>query len=485
MFIGISFVFIQYFDQRYQYKHFFFDSSSKLLADIAQEKKAILLCSGYVVEKTVPNNGKQKIGIEVDRLVYWTDKKKRNTKKDIKIEHDPFLLWFEMRFKLETVNRGQRVEVELPAQYLTLTKDVDSSYGQYLANKEVIAKGFLFNPAQISVSGSQDSDRESRLIGWLNHYRRLIGSLQNDLQVGLKKHLGIEAYGLSYALLTGDKGGIASESKEIFRLTGVYHVLAVSGMHAGILTAVFFSLLRLVGSNRKTAMGMILFLILPVYMCVADFQVSLIRTYFMLLLAYYLRIVDRKTEPMFIVLFSLIISTLVEPSLAKSISFQLSYSAVIGIMFALKIIEIYRIKNWIWQYVWISIGAQSATLPFVLYYFGYFNYLSIFYSLPISLLLSFSLLFSIFFALTAPFGSAWSILPQYLGGATKINNLFSIKLLDWTYISSDSFYLIEGGNINGAIGVCITVVIIWVFIIRGSYKWKKRQMTDEMVNAEK
>ena len=121
----------------------------------------------------------------------------------------------------------------------------------------------------------------------------------------------------------------------------------------------------------------------------------------MVLLAYYLKVIDRKTEPIFIVLFTLVFSILIDPNLAKSISFQLSYSAVIGIMFALKIIELYQIKHWVWQYFWVSLGAQSLTLPFVLYYFGYFNYLSIFYSFPISLLLGLSLL-SPFFWVCSP-----------------------------------------------------------------------------------
>ena len=445
----ISYGLGKYFTYRYQIREDAFTHKSKTIQEIIEKRATTLLWSGVLREKSVPNNGKQKLAMKAHSLQYRI----KGEKRPYQIALRDFVVWFEVRFKTESLRKGEMLEISIPSKYLTLTKDVNSSYGHYLKGKEVIAKGFLFSPNQVKEINEND-------LNFSRRYLLAIGFLQREVYETFQKYLGMEAYGLSYALLTGDKGGIAYESKEIFRITGVYHVLAVSGMHAGILTVVFFSLFRLANMRRDWAMGSILLVILPTYMCIADFQISLIRTYFMLMAAFLLKLIDRKTEPVLIVLFTLMVSILVDPSLVKNISFQLSYGAVIGIMLALKLINQYKIKHWIWQYVFVSIGAQSFTLPFVLFYFGYFNYLSLFYSFPISILLGFSLLLSIILAL-----DPGSVLSQWVGEATRANNLFSIKLLDWTYLELDSFSFIKAGDLNTAVMTSIVVSFLWWVVI--------------------
>ena len=455
LFLSLSFGLREYFSYRFQLTEDAFNQISENIAEVMRKKNAVLLWEGELIEKPLPSNGKQKLGVKADALYYWTKSKDNKTP----VELSPTKVWFEMKFKMPFLNRGQRVQVQLPAKYLTLSRDVPGGYGGYLVGKGVVAKGFLFSPQQVNTNEKIEiSPREKSIF---TKYQSLVGRVQLKVRERFKKHLGAEAYGLSYALITGDKGGIPFESKEIFRLTGVYHVLAVSGMHAGILTVVFFSLLRLAGLSRRYSMGVVLLLILPLYMCIADFQISLIRTYFMLLLAFYLKYIDCKTEPVLIVLFTLLVSVLIEPGLVKNISFQLSYGAVIGIMFSLKVMKRYQIKHWTWQYVLVSLGAQSFTLPLVLFYFGYFNYLSLFYSLPISLLLSFSLLFSILLAL-----SPGGMLSAWIGSGIAITNLFSVKLLDWTHVELDSFFLLEANDLNGAMGVFVVVGLLWAIVIK-------------------
>ena len=272
------------------------------------------------------------------------------------------------------------------------------------------------------------------------------------------------SWGLSFALLTGDKSFIPTRILDLYRITGVYHLLAVSGMHAGIISLILFSLLRLFNLRKNHCMWILLFIILPFYLLVTGFQVSIIRTYLMSVFGYLLISQDRKIELEHLLLFTFFAYLFAEPWKVYNLSFQLSFTAVWGIFLALQFIGTYKIKKAWQQYLIISIGAQLFTTPVVLYYFGFNNYLTIFYNIPISLLISFSLVLSLCHAILA----ALSV--DILGPAIAFTNEFSVYLLELTIFELDIYYTNLKGNL---LYFSLLFLILWL-ILKGLIKFPLR-----------
>ena len=173
----------------------------------------------------------------------------------------------------------------------------------------------------------------------------------------------------------------------------------------------------------------------------------------MLFLGFYLMSLDREVRPLYIWSFVFCFLIICTPNLIFDLSFQLSFSAVLGIFFSLEWIKKYKIiKGW-QQYFIVSIAAQTFTLAFVLYYFGYMNFLSLFYNIPMTFLISASLVYSLILAL-----SPLEIISSVLGGGLSIINQLSYTLLEWTRF--DSKYFTWGGENNVLIASALSIFII-------------------------
>ncbi len=205
---------------------------------------------------------------------------------------------------------------------------------------------------------------------------------------------------LGYGLITGDKSFISDEVKDTFRITGTYHVLAVSGMHAGIILAISFALLRLVSFRKKTIWLILALVLFPIYLFITDFQISIVRTYLMTLVLVALIFLDKTPDlkTSLILTFNLII--LVMPQEIFTISFQLSFAAVWGIALILDFIKLFPKLNWISKFLLVSLGAQMANMGVLIYHFGYFNFLTIFYNFLVSFSIPLIMIYCIFIVLS-------------------------------------------------------------------------------------
>ena len=286
-----------------------------------------------------------------------------------------------------------------------------------------------------------------------------------------RKYIGAPADSLSLALVTGDKTAIPPEVNENFRITGTYHMLSVSGMHAVIIIALFYSLFDLFNIKKKIALALVFAAVFPFYLFVTDFQVSIVRTYIMCLCGYLSWQFGRKAVNLYVFFFTLLLLIFFDPSLIYSISFQLSFSAVFGIFFGLKIIEKYGIKNTAANYVIISLGAQLGTAPFLLYYFKFINYLTMFYNLLVSFLSTMSLVYSIFLLALPDFFA------RITGDALSLLNSLIFNLLGWTAFSLDiySVSISLSGAVIAACAVITLLAFVYYFDVRRIFKKKEKE----------
>ena len=208
----------------------------------------------------------------------------------------------------------------------------------------------------------------------------IASKLRHHLQYKLKKHgFNNDTYAIINALLLGQRQDISKETYENYAAAGAIHILAVSGLHVGIVMLIIHFLLRpLERFPHGKAIKLILTIaLLWCFAIVTGLSPSVVRAAMMFsFLAAGLQL-KRHTNPFNTLFCSAFILLLINPNFLFQVGFQLSYMAVIGILLFYPIFsKIYDPKTWIQKKLWdvltVSITAQLGVLPLSLLYFNQF-----------------------------------------------------------------------------------------------------------------
>lgn len=182
------------------------------------------------------------------------------------------------------------------------------------------------------------------------------------------------------ALTLGDKSQLTPEIKASYSATGASHVLAVSGLHVGIVYLIIFTLLAhlLPGEAMKRVRIPVTLAFLWGYAFITGLSPSVVRASIMLTLVAFGDAIGRKSTTANTVLASAFCMLLYQPRYLTDIGFQLSYAAVFSIiLWQDKIYKTFVFKPLLWDKIWsltsVSIAAQIGTLPIVLFHFHHFS----------------------------------------------------------------------------------------------------------------
>lgn len=205
-------------------------------------------------------------------------------------------------------------------------------------------------------------------------------------------------------IVLGDKSNIDEDIQENFRISGISHILAVSGMHVSYIILVIDLLFKKSFGKRKTKFIIILFLIF--YMFLTGFSPSIVRASIMNIIILGAGIFHRKNDLATSISLSLLIILIYNPFLIENIGLQFSYIATIGIILLQKnikkVLKNLKIKNKKWKYslsiktlkiiskvqeiVAVTISAQISILPIMIYHFNIFGTYFLLSNLLISIL---------------------------------------------------------------------------------------------------
>lgn len=179
------------------------------------------------------------------------------------------------------------------------------------------------------------------------------------------------------ALVLGVRSDITPELYQQYINAGAVHILAISGLHIGIITyllTLFISLV--VPAHRKGVKIALLLVFLLTYAAITGFSASVLRAVVMFggySIAY---LAESRRARYDSLLLSAFILLLYKPTFLFEVGFQLSYMAVLSIALFLPIGEKYRFENrflnFFWDIIKVSIAAQIGVLPLSLYYFHQF-----------------------------------------------------------------------------------------------------------------
>lgn len=204
--------------------------------------------------------------------------------------------------------------------------------------------------------------------------------IRNKLEQVLARYIHQpEELAIAKALILGNKEDLDKSTKETFATAGAMHVLAVSGLHVGIIYLVLISLLGQKRSNitKPVLIAVIVIPILWLYAFITGLSPSVLRAVTMFSFLTLAHVFGRRSNTLNILAISAFILLMFNPYMIMAVGFQLSYVAVIGIIFLFPVIErritpSNQVLRVVWQITALSVAAQLATFPLSALYFHRF-----------------------------------------------------------------------------------------------------------------
>lgn len=235
-------------------------------------------------------------------------------------------------------------------------------YKAYMKRKH-IGKKLMVNSSVYQ--GSSES-----MYSWLMQGRAV---LQQQIESNVQ--LSSQSKALLSSLLLGNRNQMDEQTVAAFQRLGLMHILAISGLHIGVIT-VFVS--KITSFLRTGYRYCILLVLLWIFVFLAGFSPSVFRTVFMFTLLILGQFLKRKQPTKESIGLAFFLSILFEPYWLFDLGFQLSYLAVLGIVWLMPLFKKgytqSNIVNYFLGIAYVSLIAQLCVLPLQLYYFNSFSW---------------------------------------------------------------------------------------------------------------
>lgn len=211
------------------------------------------------------------------------------------------------------------------------------------------------------------------MISFLGSEPTFIQSLKNTVSEVLNSNLGV--YGpVAMGMLTGEKGGIEDEIRDCYSVSGLGHILAVSGLHVGFLVLLITWLLDRFKAGKLIKTIVIAFVLL-FYCFIADFSPSVIRASVMCMIGLSATLFGKQKDGLSTLCFAVTVMLAVKPYYLFDVGFSMSVSAVMGILFfatPIKRVFIKFLPKFFAEGLAASLSAQIGITPITLIYFHSF-----------------------------------------------------------------------------------------------------------------
>jgi len=200
--------------------------------------------------------------------------------------------------------------------------------------------------------------------------------LKNKIRSIIDRGLGEPEASLTRAIILGDGSLIDDDLRFSFSRSGISHIVAISGLHIGIIAVMISFFLFKIGLSRNLVFYFSIFC-LSFFIFLVGMPASAVRAGLMVVLAMYALKIGRTSQPERIIILVACVLLFINPKLLRDdIGFQLSFTAVLGIIYIFPIIKVYLEKIKITNYykirdvLGVTIAAQIATGPIAAFYFG-------------------------------------------------------------------------------------------------------------------
>ena len=206
-----------------------------------------------------------------------------------------------------------------------------------------------------------------------------IARTRSHLAIVIDKHFNQESSALLKTLLLGKRTDLDNEVYQHYVDAGAVHILAISGLHVGIITAILLLLLQKMPnlSFYRPLRYFILLAGLWAFAFIAGASPSVLRATVMFSFIGLSSLIRRKQGRFDALMLSMLFLLLINPYYLYDVGFQLSYAAVFSIMKFYPVMRKWwqpenKYLQWIWSLFLVGLSAQIVVLPISLYYFHQF-----------------------------------------------------------------------------------------------------------------
>ena len=235
----------------------------------------------------------------------------------------------------------------------------------------VFVASWKWRKARVSLEGLSRLER-TRLF-----FLKLRSRLLQRLAVEGQKDV---SYAVVAAMVLGDKSALTKELRDVYAVTGASHVLALSGLHLGIIYTLLS--LLIVGRRWQMISQVLIVLCIWAFVFLVGMSTSIIRSATMFTVYALLSLGHRDKMTVNTLAFTAIVMLMFHPLSLYDVGFQMSFMAVFAILvltplmmrvFSMAYLLSHQTLRWIWSMVAVSCAAQIGVAPLIAYYFGRFS----------------------------------------------------------------------------------------------------------------
>ena len=251
-------------------------------------------------------------------------------------------------------------------------QDFGFDYQKYLGRKQIYFQGYAPNSLQVAEKENLTFSEKIR--------QKRLEVLQNIDQAKLSE----KSKEFTKGIILADRTEMDRETVEDFSKSGLVHILAISGSHMAIIFWLILLLLKpIFPANFRNVPIVISLIFIWLFAIFIDFGSSVIRSCIMITAYYFYVLLQRKPDLLHAMAISGLAILIFDTNQLFDVGFQLSFIAVFGIFWLNEPILKYlpkpknTVQNFLVNVVSISIAAQVATLPLVIYYFHQYSLISV------------------------------------------------------------------------------------------------------------
>ena len=275
-----------------------------------------------------------------------------------------------------------------------------------------------------------------------------------------------EALGLVTALTLGDKDHLDKDHLNAFSRAGAMHVMAVSGLHVGMISMALSWMLFFMGGKLKRLRGIIIILLLWCFAFITGLSPSVVRATIMFTFLQAGSMIQRPASSMNNLLASAFILTIIRPSVLFEAGFQLSYAAVAFILiFYQRFYTLIRTRRVVIRYLWqvtsLSLVAQAGTMPLTVKLFNIFPLFFLLTNIVIIPLTFVVLMSAVLLLLLSPFPAVSSFMALWLDVLSRLALGFTsaISSFDHAVLGNLGMTAIETAALTSAIALLLTTLL--------------------------
>lgn len=281
------------------------------------------------------------------------------------------LAYFQKSEEVATLKYGDIVLTNSTFRQLEAPKNPDGfDYAAYMRNFQV------YHQSYIRTDQWQETGKNAA-----NPFFQKVYQIRNYFLQVIENKVGSTAeIGVASAILLGYKANLDDEVRETYANTGAMHILAVSGLHVGIIFIIINRMLFFLEKIHKRGKILKFILVIVViwaYAFITGLPPSVSRAATMFTIFAIGELFSRRAFSFNALAASAIFLLLYNPYMIKMVGFQLSYAAVAAIMWLQNpIYRLIEVDNKLLDYIWkissVSIAAQLGTAPLSVFYFHQF-----------------------------------------------------------------------------------------------------------------